>query len=502
MRLNILIGGSAGQGINKISQIISEVLTSYGYYTFNYRDYQSLIRGGHNFNILCISNQKIQSNDEKIDFLIALDKNTLNLHKNKLKEKAIILESDKFLELKKDMNLALAGSLIKILGIPESYLIKEIKKHFNNINSINAAKQGYTYQKEKYNLKRLNNKPKIISGSRAIAIGAKNSKLDFYFAYPMTPATGVTNEICLMNDKKLKFFQPENEIAVANIALGASFAGKKVMIGSSGGGIDLMGEAISMQGISEIPLTVYLASRPGPATGVPTYTSQSDLNLALNIGHGEFTRIVAAPGDPIQAIELTNQLIYLAEKYNSLSIILSDKHLAESEYSINLNYKIPLVISKKYSNKIIKKSSYETNQLGNSTENQNQVTKNINQRLSKEKDIENQVKNFKTYEIYGKKSSKNLIIGWGSTKGAIIDAIEDIDAKFLQILYLNPFPESIKKELQNSKKIIIIENNATSQLRELIKQKIQINIENRILKYDGRPFFTDELNKKIKEIIK
>ena len=502
MRLNILIGGSAGQGINKISQIISEVLTSYGYYTFNYRDYQSLIRGGHNFNILCISNQKIQSNDEKIDFLIALDKNTLNLHKNKLKEKAIILESDKFLELKKDMNLSLAGSLIKILGIPESYLIKEIKKHFNNINSINAAKQGYTYQKEKYNLKRLNNKPKIISGSRAIAIGAKNSKLDFYFAYPMTPATGVTNEICLMNDKKLKFFQPENEIAVANIALGASFAGKKVMIGSSGGGIDIMGEAISMQGISEIPLTVYLASRPGPATGVPTYTSQSDLNLALNIGHGEFTRIVAAPGDPIQAIELTNQLIYLAEKYNSLSIILSDKHLAESEYSINLNYKTPLVISKKYSNKIIKKSSYETNQLGNSTENQNQVTKNINQRLSKEKDIENQVKNFKTYEIYGKKSSKNLIIGWGSTKGAIIDAIEDIDAKFLQILYLNPFPESIKKELQNSKKIIIIENNATSQLRELIKQKIQINIENRILKYDGRPFFTDELNKKIKEIIK
>ncbi len=178
-----------GQGINKISQIISEVLTSYGYYTFNYRDYQSLIRGGHNFNILCISNQKIQSNDEKIDFLIALDKNTLNLHKNKLKEKAIILESDKFLELKKDMNLALAGSLIKILGIPESYLIKEIKKHFNNINSINAAKQGYTYQKEKYNLKRLNNKPKIISGSRAIAIGAKNSELIF-ICYPMTPATG------------------------------------------------------------------------------------------------------------------------------------------------------------------------------------------------------------------------------------------------------------------------------------------------------------------------
>ena len=293
MRLNILVGGSAGQGINKISQIISRVLTSYGYYTFNYRDYQSIIRGGHNFSILCISDQEIESNDEKVDFLIALDQKTLYLHKDNLKENAVILKSDDFLEFKKNINVALAGSLVKALGIPESYLIKEVKKYLNYVNSTDAAKKGYASQKEIYKLKKLNNKAEIISGSRAIAIGARNSKLDFYFAYPMTPATGVTSEICLMNDKKLKFFQPENEIAVANIALGASFAGKKVMVGSSGGGVDLMGEAISMQGISEIPLTVYLASRPGPATGIPTYTSQSDLNLALNIGHGEFTKIVA-----------------------------------------------------------------------------------------------------------------------------------------------------------------------------------------------------------------
>ncbi|MFA5484802.1 MAG: 2-oxoacid:acceptor oxidoreductase family protein [Candidatus Pacearchaeota archaeon] len=502
MRLNILVGGSAGQGINKISQIISRVLTSYGYYTFNYRDYQSIIRGGHNFSILCISDQEIESNDEKVDFLIALDQKTLYLHKDNLKENAVILKSDDFLEFKKNINVALAGSLVKALGIPESYLIKEVKKYLNYVNSTDAAKKGYASQKEIYKLKKLNNKAEIISGSRAIAIGARNSKLDFYFAYPMTPATGVTSEICLMNDKKLKFFQPENEIAVANIALGASFAGKKVMVGSSGGGVDLMGEAISMQGISEIPLTVYLASRPGPATGIPTYTSQSDLNLALNIGHGEFTRIVAAPGDPIQAIELTNQLIYLAEKYNSLSIILSDKHLAESEYSVKLDYKKPLIFSKTYSNKINKKSSYETNKFGNSTEDKNQIIENVNKRLSKEKEIKNQVNKFRTYDIYGNKNSKNLIIGWGSTKGAIIDAIKNIDAKFLQILYLNPFPEEIKKELSKSKKIIIIENNATSQLAELIKQKIQTNIDNKILKYDGRPFFTDELNKKIKEIIK
>jgi len=131
-------------------------------------------------------------------------------------------------------------------------------------------------------------------------LGAIKSGLDIYYAYPMTPATGVLHELSAMQVKpeqnnNLMVFQPENEIAVVNSAIGASFAGAKTMIGTSGGGFDLMTEALSLQGISEIPLTVYLASRPGPGTGVPTYSSQCDLNIAVKAGHGEFPRVVIAP---------------------------------------------------------------------------------------------------------------------------------------------------------------------------------------------------------------
>jgi len=150
----------------------------------------------------------------------------------------------------------------------------------------------------------------------------------------MTPATNAMHELAKNQLKNnLMVFQSENEIAAANMALGASFSGAKVMTGTSGGGFDLMGEALSLQGISEIPLTVYLASRTGPGTGVPTYTAQADLDIALRAGHGEFPRFVIAPGNPIETVEKTSEALYLAEKFRTLSVILSDKHLAESEFS-------------------------------------------------------------------------------------------------------------------------------------------------------------------------
>jgi len=112
------------------------------------------------------------------------------------------------------------------------------------------------------------------------------------------------------------------------------------MIGTSGGGFDLMTESLSLCGMAEVPLVFYLAMRPGPSTGVATYTSQADLNLALYSGHGEFPRIVLAPGDPKEAIELTNQAFYFSQKFKIPSIIVSDKHLAESFYTLHDNPKL------------------------------------------------------------------------------------------------------------------------------------------------------------------
>ncbi|MFH0711715.1 MAG: 2-oxoacid:acceptor oxidoreductase family protein [archaeon] len=507
MKLTILIGGKAGQGINKVSEILSNVLAKLGYFTFNYRDYQSLIRSGHNFNALTISDEQIESHESKTDILVALDELTIKIHKQDLKKNSTIITDDKFKNEGQNLNVALAGSLTKILGIPLKELNDEIKSQFKESSlAIISAKKGFDSQETKYQLKKLNNEITILSGNQAIATGAINSEINLYIAYPMTPATNAMHELAKNQiQNNLTVFQAENEIAVANMAIGASFAGAKTLIGTSGGGFDLMGETLSLQGMSEIPLTIYLASRPGPATGVPTYTSQADLDVALRAGHGEFPRIVVAPGNPIETIEKTSEALFLAEKFQTLSIILSDKHLAESEFSSTTkpNPTPKIQIARKLPGQsIIKASSYEHDKSRTTTESCTLAEQNANTRLKKYDDIKKYIeKNFEMTKIHGNKNSKNLIIGWGSTSGAIKDAIKNLDAKFLQVLYLKPLSPKIKEEIQNAKKIIIIEGNVTGQLGRLIREKTGIKIPNKILKYNGQPFRSDELNKLLKETI-
>jgi len=507
MKLNIIIGGAAGQGINKVSQIFSNVLSEHGYFTFNYRDYASLIRGGHNFNTLAVSNIPIESHDAHADVLVAMDKRSIKTHKQALKKNGILITGDQFKDLGRNINVALAGALTKILGIPLSALESEIKSQFKKpTEALEAAEKGYKSYRTSHELPKLKNHPTILAGSQAIAIGAINSGLQLYIAYPMTPATNAMHELAKDQLKNnLMVFQAENEISAASMALGASFAGAKVMTGTSGGGFDLMGETLSLQGISEIPLTVYLASRPGPGTGIPTYTAQSDLDIALRAGHGEAPRVVIAPGNPTEAIEKTSEALFLAEKFKTLSVILSDKHLAESEFSsINKPNETPAFRIKRPipGKNIVKKSSYETDKFGNSTESYTLTERNTDSRLKKYDDIKKYVRgNFEMIKIHGKKKSKNLIVGWGSTSGAIKDAIHNLDAKFLQVLYCKPLSQQIKKEIQNADKVILIECNVTGQLGRLIREQTGIEIGNRLLKYNGRPFHTDELNRLIKSLI-
>ena len=235
MRLNIIIGGKAGQGINKVSEIVSNVLGKYGYFTFNYRDYQSLIRGGHNFNTLSISDTPIESHDSKVDILVALDERTIKTHKQALHKNGIVVTSEKFKDEGRNLNIALAGTLIKILGIPLVELENEIKSQFKESEkAIIAAKKGYDSQEDEFGLKKLKNKTSILSGSQAIAVGAINSGLDLYIAYPMTPATNAMHELASNQvENDLMVFQAENEIAAANMALGSSFAGAKTMTGTT-----------------------------------------------------------------------------------------------------------------------------------------------------------------------------------------------------------------------------------------------------------------------------
>ncbi len=512
MRINILIGGKAGQGINAVSGVVAESLAKNGYFTFNYRDYPSLIRGGHNFNVLSVSDEKVGSVESGLDIIAALDEKTLEIHKSELKKDGIIIDTKKFekANLGRNLNIALSGALIKVLGVNKEFLLEEVKKFGEE--AVKSTEIGYNLEKIKFNLRKLENKVYIMTGSRAVAEGAINSGINIYFGYPMTPATPVLHELAGMQNENFMVFQPENEIAAVNQALGASFVGAKVMVGTSGGGFDLMTEGLSFQGQSEIPLVVYLASRPGPSTGIPTYSMQGDLDVALRAGHGEFPKVVIAPGDPIECVEKTNEAFYLSEKFSCLSIILSDKHLAEGEFSTDRkpNKIIPVGLNRKIPGReIVKASSYEHDKFGNTTEDAGLTKQNAEKRLKKYEEIKKEAKKFEMIKIYGDKNAKNLIIGWGSTKTVILDVLDSIDNsiktekgdyKFLQVLYLKPLSDEIKKEIEKSKKVILVENNVTGQLGRLIREKTGISIKNRILKYDGRPFYSDELKDEIEKI--
>jgi 2-oxoglutarate ferredoxin oxidoreductase subunit alpha len=498
MKYNILFGGKAGQGSNILANLLGKALIKKGYYVFYSRDYQSLIRGGHNFNILTFSDKPVSSNDSKLDFLVCLDEETIKMHKKKLNKNAIILKGA-------HKNMYFVGQIFKIFGIDMDLLREEFRKIENFNENIREAKKGYESVKEKIKLNNIKNKKnKIIefsNGSQAISLGAIKSGLDIYYAYPMTPTTPLLNELAEKEKSKNIFIMElENEIAVINAGIGSAMTGAKVMIGTSGGGFDLMTEAISLSGMAEIPIVICLGQRPGPGTGVATYTSQSDLNDARRSGHGEFNRVVLAPGDTNECQEIVNQCFYFSQKYKIPAIILTDKHLAESHHSSN---KKPKIVKVKKSIEMKRYNSYEKDVKGNATEDSEVIIKNTLHRLKIRKNIEKEAKRFSKYEIYGNKNSRVCVVFWGSTKGAVLDAINDLKISAIQIKYIEPFPKEIKKIL-NNKKIILVENNSRAQLGELIKEKIGIDIENKnkILKFDGRPFFSDELKEEIKRRMK
>lgn len=562
MKITILIGGEAGLGSARTSLIIGKAFTIMGYYVFNYRDYPSLIRGGHNFNVLQISSEPIASHENSYDIILALDKKTIEKHEKNLKDDGIILveksllsdnaktKNEKIIVLDSSQIIAkysfppiminniLAGALFKIIGAELDALLAAAEKEFKEkAEKIKLAiTEGYKLAEniEEKKLARNNKKieikrgsPKIfVSGNEAIGLGAIASNIDIYFAYPMTPATPLMNFLAA-RQKRYGFLviQLEDEIACINAAIAASYAGAITMTGTSGGGFALMTEAISLQGMNEIPLVVYLAQRTGPSTGVPTYTEQGDLEFALKAGHGEFPKVIIAPGDAKEAFQRTMEAFYLSQKYRVVSIILGDKHLGESTYSFDSldfdtniipkkikckeeknDYKSYLITENGVSpreipgsNFVVRASSYEHDEYGITTEDPKEIVRMKEKRLRKIISIEKEIKRFNPFSIYG--SGENIILGWGSTKGAIIDAIKYLkDYKFIQISYISPFPKELINEIKDAKSLVIVENNATGCLSRIIAENTGIIVDKKILKYDGRPFTPKDIIDGLKKL--
>ena len=552
---SVLIGGKAGFGIDKSSLIIASIFNRLGYRLYIYRDYPSLIRGGHTFSIIRSSKQKIASHTNKIDFLLALTQDTVDLHRDKLKDNAILIyDSDSIkqdtlpesgqaigLALSKIIkeenapeimrNVCVIGALCKVAGIAWSSLEVVFKKNFPKIGDMNlkVARRGYDGVKELLNIESLNQKKlPLFTGNEATALGLIKGGLKAYIAYPMTPSSPILHTMAnLAENFSLKVIHPENEIAVMLMALGFSYCGQKVAVGTSGGGFCLMTEGLSFSAMAELPVVAIVGQRPGPSTGLPTYSSQTEMHFALNAGHGEFTRFVVAPGDAEEAYYWSQVALNISWKYQIPSIILSDKTLGEGTYSFDeslireIKEEAPLMwdgkgIYKRYMNTdtgvsplafvpnkdaIIKVNSYEHDELGITTEDPGQTQRMQDKRLRKEKRLTEELASYEAVKVYTNDRSSVGMLCWGSNKGVCVELGKKLHLKVIQPVVLSPFPiKQLTDALQSVKLLVVVESNATGQLVRLIS-RYGIRVQKKILKYDGRPFSLDELEEKLKEFV-
>jgi 2-oxoglutarate ferredoxin oxidoreductase subunit alpha len=432
------------------------------------------------------------------------------------------------------LGVAAVATLAAAIAFDKSRLEEVIKHEYPREVENNLAYADKIYDLvypdvgAKFKLTEGDKKRRMLTGNEAISLGAAAGGLDIYIAYPMTPSSSILHFLAAHdNDLRIAVMHPENEIAVANIAIGASFAGARTMVGSSGGGFALMQEAFSLAGMTETPLLCILASRPGPSTGVPTYTSQGDLRFALNQGHGEFPRIVASPGTIEQAFYLTAEMLSLVWQVQTPGILLTEKHLAESTMTVELDadkaswaepvmqkpnqgeyhrYKdtldgiSPLLFPP--SPELIKWSSYEHDELGITTEDPETISRMYDKRMRKLDTIIDYMKDMKTVSVYDFGSDDVIILTYGSTTMGVLEALRNSKTKatVVQPVYLEPFPIwELNKYV--TKKCLVVEQSASGQFANVLWDKVRIEPQQIINQYDGRPFDPNDLASKLSEVV-
>jgi len=566
--LNFKIGGEAGFGIMAAGLTFAKVASRSGLFVHGYVEYPSLVRGGHNTYQVKASNHPNPPLEKKIDLLVALNKESVDLEMENLSnQSAIIFDPYDFKlqegDFKKQVllfpiplerfalekgsgklmiNTVAIGAAVSVLDLDfEVFRTVLIDAFFGKsgeiVNSnIEAAKGGFDFAKKytddfNYKLEKIETPPKIVvSGNEAMALGTIAAGCKFYASYPMTPSSTILHFLAAKQvDADLVVKHAADEIEAINMAIGASFAGVRAQTGTSGGGFALMTEGYGLAGMTETPLVIIDVQRPGPATGLPTWTGQGDLDFVLSAGQDEFPRIVIAPGDVKESFEGIVNAHNLAQKYQTTVMVLSDKYLGESVWSEEFfdddvkvekgnvfdgesdfkRYKFieSDVPSRSFpgqkGGKFIA-NSYEHDEYGFMTESANIRQKMMNKRMKK---LETLAENLPQPVLYGKEEAQITLVSWGSTKLACLRAVEilqaeGIEANFLHIVYINPFPkEKVEEVLKKSKEILICEGNYSGQMANLIRAKTGIEIQNKFLKFDGRSIYPEEIVETVRKVI-
>ena len=568
------IAGEAGFGIKSAGMMFGKIFMRAGYEIFDFTEYPSLIRGGHNTYQLVVDIKPVNSVFKKVDILVALNQNTIKYNLVDMnKDGAFIYDSDKvkvssailsnnniqgiaipLTTIAKEAggelmrNVVALGTTMYLVGQPLTIANKIVRETFSKKgkkivdNNIKALKAGYDFVKanmeDEFMCKLPSLKAKdniLITANESLALGAVAGGLGFYAAYPMTPSSSILHYLAKIAAKTgLVVKHAEDEISVANMALGASHMGARSMVATSGGGFALMTETLGLVGLTETPLVMINVQRGGPATGLPTWTEQADLQFMLHAAQGDFPRIVMAPGDAGEAFEMGHHALNWADMYQLPVLILSDKLIGEGNTTVprfnskNVKINRGKILTQAQLNKIKEYGRYKVTQDGispralpgmkgglfiaNSDEHDaygfsNEDSQNrIDQVDKRYRKLDEFRKIMPKPLIYGNPKAKKTVVFWGSNKGVVLDSYVALPDKIkskiriMQYQYLWPFDGEFTKQILNSSKdILLIENNPNGQLANLIAQETGIMIKNKLLKYDGRPFFREEIISALKK---
>ena len=551
----ILVGGAAGSGIDTLEKILSDAFRRSGYYLFSTKEYMSRVRGGSNTVLIRISDAPVEAPCREVDLFIAIDAPALEHARWRCSEKTVIVADGISAEKEEEVtalpmkaeaqklgnvryaNTYAAGVVFGLFGIDIEPLLESVEEHFKGDPNNEAALQAGRAAGAGLENSGLPGLPEthrgetsklhLMDGTTASGFGFLGGGCNFVASYPMSPSTGVLNFMASMSKQfAVAVEQSEDEIASLHMVLGAWYAGARAMTTTSGGGFALMGEALSLSGMSETPAVIYLAQRPGPATGLPTRSEQGDLNMALHSGHGPFPRLILAPGSLRECIELGYLAFELADRYQLPVIVLSDQYLADSMTMVGdvdfaaleqRRYIVPTDnsyhryaetesgISPRgvpgFGDGLVCADGHEHDARGQITEDPSLREKMVSKRARKEAGL---IAEASAPERYGEGSI--AVIGWGSSRGAIAEALRRVgDPRLMQVHFswihpLNPEHLEFLKECTHR---IVVENSADGAFADRL-QHYGISVEDSVLQYNGFAFFADELaatiSKRVKEL--
>ncbi len=541
MEFNVLIGGEGGQGAFSVEMELTETLTRLHYHFFATKHYMSRIRGGHNFHMVRIADHPVHAlNGGKWDMIAALDDETEPLHKPDLRDGGIFLshamakeigaESKKLFGDIRSANTVLVGCILAAIGVTPDQTAEAAEP-----GKAEYLRKGVDFAAKwkiagAFPISAAAACPVKFDGNQALAFGALLGGCRFMAGYPMTPGTSILHyfsEAAL--NLPVHFEQAEDEIAAINMILGASYAGVRSMAATSGGGFALMQEGVSLAGMTETPIVIAVAQRPGPATGLPTRTEQGDLNFILHAGHGEFPRVLFAPGAIAETIELAKKAFELADRFQIPVFLLTDQYFADSVQVVEEG-EIPLdVITREYpvfdatykryrltedgispltfpglSDALVKIDSDEHDEEGKITEDPVLRKRMMDKRLGK---LDLLKKEVVPPTFYGSLDAAVVVLCWGSNRLIVQEAAEKLNADGLSVCSLHfgqvyPLtPEMIEPYRLETKKRICVENNAMGQFAGLLKRELGIAVDHNVLKYDGDCFTVDELYQRLKGLL-